>query len=102
MKGNGLEIIKDLDTLVHVGFSDAQARAILQSRSRGLATRDDVELAKVELQKENKNLEGKIKELDAKTETTKIELKHDFFAKMVYCSLGIVSMLRVFNAFCKS
>ena len=61
--GNGLEQIQSLDNLKACGFSEEQARGILKAMSQNVATKSDVEIAKLELKRD--------------IEQTKSELKRD-------------------------
>ncbi len=60
---NGIESIRNLDNLISSGFTDTQARALLEAMSQNVATKSDVEIAKLELKRE--------------IEQTKSELKRD-------------------------
>ena len=97
MGANGFSSIQNLDELVRAGFSDKQARAILQTVAQDSASKADLEHATTGLKRD-------IKELDVKIETTKAELKrdikelelslkHDTFVKLIYFSLAIISVL---------
>ena len=56
--------------LKEVGFSEAQARAILQMMSQDSASKQDLEYATAELKRD-------IRQLDTKMETVRAELKRD-------------------------
>ena len=81
MSGNGFSSIKNLDALTEAGFSDQQARAILQTMGQDAATKADLEYATAELKQEIKNLDLKIetvrKDLDLKIEAMRADLKRD-------------------------
>ena len=88
MGGNGFSSLKNFDTLKEAGFDEAQARAILEMMSQDSVSRQDLEVTKLELKRDIKELDSKIenfrielkreiKELDTKIEANKAELKRD-------------------------
>ncbi len=104
MSGNGFSSIKNLDALTQAGFSDQQARAILQAMGQDAATKADLEYATAEIHREIqliradlerniKELNFKIKELDSKIEFIRADLKRDIKemeGKMNLKMLGMV------------
>ena len=68
--GNGVESIRNLDNLVASGFTDSQARALLEAMSQNVATKSDVEITKLELKRDIEEVRKEIAE-------TKSELKRD-------------------------
>ncbi len=97
VSGNGFSSIKNLDALTEAGFSDKQARALLQAMGQDAATKTDLEYATAELKREMKNLDVKIetvrKDLELKIETIRADLKRDIKEmenKMNFKMLGMV------------
>ncbi len=101
---NGIESIRNLDNLMASGFTDSQARALLEAMSQNVATKSDVEIAKLELKRDIKEVENKIEKVRAdlskdiekvradlavKIEETKGELTY----RMFYFFLATIAVL---------
>ncbi len=101
---NGIESIRNLDNLVASGFTDSQARALLEAMSQNVATKSDVEIAKLELKRDiekvRADLSKDIKEVENKIEKVRADLavkieetKGDLTYRMFYFFLATIAVL---------
>ncbi len=101
---NDLEQIQNLDNLKDCGFSDEQARGILKAMSQNVATKSDVEIAKLELKRDiekvrsdlSKDIEKIRANLSIDIEKVRkeiAELKGDLTYRMFYFFLATVAVL---------
>ena len=89
MGDNGLEQIQNLDDLKASGFDDQQARAILRAMSHNVATKFDVEIAKLQI----------TKDLTIKIEESKNELTYRifyFFLATIATLGGLMAWMKFF------
>ena len=114
--GNGVESIRNLDNLVASGFTDSQARALLEAMSQNVATKSDVEITKLELKRDIEEVRKEIAEtkselkrdiekvradLFIKIEQVKGELNKDLSQRMFYFFLATVTILGSLMAWMK-
>ena len=77
MRRNGFSSIQNLDELVNAGFSDEQARAILNMMSQDSATKEDLEHSTTELRREIAEVKREITEVKRAIEIVRADLKRD-------------------------